>query len=1401
MSRSRPSTHPPLASGLILFFMCMASLCGLGAAADDFRQRNIFPLPELGPGDTEGGIGFDWTPLANQGIKTLNELAGCFNSSFSTRKKPTRVQRRVLQHVAECYRDAFHEFDPKDSQGALSNLCSSSKTYDSGRGDVQPYVKENISWPQVSNRPVPLGECLPDADREWLGAWRQHMLQPDDVCKSQRVDVVPYIDPILKHNPQAYNDFLKELVSRNMIDFKIDDGSAASLGVFFVKKKSGQLRLIFDTRKLNQEFVPPPSTDLPSADAFTRTEFVESSPFYVGSGDLANAFYTLAVPRDLAEKFTLPAIEAWRVGVAQIDGIPILPGAKVTPFITVLPMGWSWALHLCQSVLLHAISVSGFKSKQIIGDKRESVTLKEFDDLAVAAYVDNFGVFGSSSKAVDAGLDKIIQTLRAWGLQVHEIEPASLKADFVGLSFDGQRGTVSIKSSRINKIKFAIDELLERQFCSGRVMQLLVGHITWALLCRRSGLSLLNACYAFIGDASTKHKRLWKSVRQELHWISSLLPLLRFKVNSSWGHDVTSSDSSPWGLGVCYRQLDVETVQTIGRSSERWRYIFPDATNARAHALDDSNHCMTSSIDNQVSMQGCNEDDDHSNLIRDGHFEEVPPSILESNDWKVAWSRPWKFEANILNTEARALVWSAELLLRCSRSFGKRLLCLTDNLPLALGVCKGRAKSQHLKSSLRKICALSLATQSKIHVRWVPSERNVADKPSRATDRWIAQGHDHWWVGKSPFDGEVHHEQKAAKADWAICNKASGPERQNSKIRISATRNDLPGISECEGTNTVGLHSTDGRVQPLVGPACDSNQSARGGRQYPCRVPPGLVRLRCKTGCGNSDSCSHQVSTSIIGKDLNWKPPQVYQSPQGVEECRPSLTKDAFASGGLRCHSRIFPCHEQDSDGGSFVPPMDDLHAAGGSKWANRSTASGSNQKPSRSTQLLCSASSPVRDGRAGKNRPLRSRDFSRQRSLDQLPPITVDSSKTAHRSTLDSQSQRVAGSLSNGCQPSSPQRSRCLIVLFKAWRSVIRRYQPKEGPSRSQTKRTVECRLFPSQVCQSGKTSERDAQDSSQRCGVRTVHHGQPSADAWWSDPHPPATTWNEAVTKRMISKAQKNHVGPKGLSPPDLLRFLFKKVCKANRCRRVYLDIFSGDQGISREIQKRGEQVISIDTCDDSRLDITDPSVVGVVLGWINSGCIKGIWLATPCTSWSRARHGPVGSSWGPLRTNQFLFGIPGLDINDRTKIRLGNSTMNSTVRIIRAAVRCQIPVFLENPATSMLWKVPKIERLCALTCCRFFLTDFCQHGARWRKRTRVAAWHGQPCPQLSLLCSGRGGICSRNHKHHIVLKGQDPKTRQLWTHLAQPYPKQFASVGGLALIHAVDCLDNYKLFFAVW
>ena len=65
-------------------------------------------------------------------------------------------------------------------------------------------------------------------------------------------------------------------------------------------------------------------------------------------------------------------------------------------------------------------------------------------------------------------------------------------------------------------------------------------------------------------------------------------------------------------------------------------------------------------------------------------FDEVPVDILEKKKWIVAWSAPWKNQANILNTEAKALVWSFKHQLRSKHGFSKRILALVDNLPLCL---------------------------------------------------------------------------------------------------------------------------------------------------------------------------------------------------------------------------------------------------------------------------------------------------------------------------------------------------------------------------------------------------------------------------------------------------------------------------------------------------------------------------------------------------------------------------------------------------------------------------------------------------------------------------------------------------------------------------------------------
>eukprot|EP00435_Cladocopium_sp_Y103_P024584 s857_g6.t1 len=655
----------------------------------------------------------------------------------------------AIQHISDSFLELHSVIDDDPGGSALEELCASSRLYQVDRSDVVSYARERVSWPKVESLPVPIGNCLPAGDSERLATWRQHMLKPSGSGVETSSVKKPYMDPILRFNHSEYEHFIVELKKRHMVSFKLDTADAGELGIFFVRKKNESQRLIFDTRILNEKFKVPPSTDLPSADAFTRLETPENEPFYIGSGDLSNAFYTLSVPDDLGQMFTLPAIEARAIGIDTINGHYLRPGTMICPYLTVLPMGWSWALHLCQCVMLHAIKQSGIDDEQIISDKGAPVCVKQFDDIACGGYVDNFVVIGNNPTAVDAGLGRISERLRSLGLTVHEEEPASLRMSFVGLDFNGQTGFVGLKPKRIHKLQKAIKELLARNFASGELLQLILGHITWTVMCRREGLSILKSCYAFVHEHLQSPCRLWPSVRFELETIGALLPLFRTKINVGWSSDVTASDSSPYGYGICSRKISNDIVQSIGSQCERWRFRFEDAIDARKHAAKSAGLVDLAKGQHKIDGHGIDDTDlAHGSLedtISSSGFDEVPLKLLSPGDWTVVWSRPWNFKDNILHTEALALVWSIEHSLRSCRNVGKRLLFLSDNLPLTLSACKGRGKSGFLTKPLRKACALALATGSKLHVRWIPSEWNVADRPSRALSQWAARGLSSWF--------------------------------------------------------------------------------------------------------------------------------------------------------------------------------------------------------------------------------------------------------------------------------------------------------------------------------------------------------------------------------------------------------------------------------------------------------------------------------------------------------------------------------------------------------------------------------------------------------------------------------------------------------------------------------
>ena len=149
----------------------------------------------------------------------------------------------------------------------------------------------------------------------------------------------------------------------------------------------------------------------------------------------------------------------------------------------------------------------------------------------------------------------------------------------------------------------------------------------------------------------------------------------------------------------------------------------------------------------------------------------------------------------------------------------------------------------------------------------------------------------------------------------------------------------------------------------------------------------------------------------------------------------------------------------------------------------------------------------------------------------------------------------------------------------------------------------------------------------------------------------------------------------------------------------------------------------------------------------------------LATPCSSWSSARHGPRDYSGPPpaLRNRtDSIMGFSDLSASDLIRVEVGNRTMQGTAQIITACIHHHVPVILENPIQSMLWDAPPIKHLLAQGAQKT-TTDYCLFGAVWRKRTRFATWsfpHGLPA--LAKTCKSLGGKCDRTGVKHVQLTG---------------------------------------------
>ena len=341
-------------------------------------------------------------------------------------------------------------------------------------------------------------------------------------------------------------------------------------------------RIVFDARCAGAFFQPAPPTRLPTASAVPSLE-PGSLPLCVASGDLDTAFYRLRPMEGLGDYFTLPVLSSTLAGVAELDGVPVPAGASLAPCLTIVPTGWSWAVHFCQAVTMRAIAVAGFADSQIVEDGRASVALLSASDTAAAGYAGNFYTFGHDPSLVTQRQDDVAAA-RRWGLAVHEEPDASADAVLAGLELRQGRW-LSIKRLNLWRLRAGLNTVLRRGRCCSKILEVLIGRVTWACLILREALCVLSsACPCMAGGLPTT-SRLWRSVRCELRPVRSLPPLLQKDLSSPWRDVVGVTDAFEFGAGVAARSAQPGVAAQRGRLCERWRYHVTGAEKARRRAL------------------------------------------------------------------------------------------------------------------------------------------------------------------------------------------------------------------------------------------------------------------------------------------------------------------------------------------------------------------------------------------------------------------------------------------------------------------------------------------------------------------------------------------------------------------------------------------------------------------------------------------------------------------------------------------------------------------------------------------------------------------------------------------------------------------------------------------------
>lgn len=1384
-------------------------------------------------------------------VNGLNWMHG-FSPTFKFDSAPDPMQKQVLERMVHLSRVAAHQGSGPawKPEAALRELLRGKSEYESPGMPISlaRFDIERISLPTSLEGVPHVLDVLPEEAHHFLKS-PEHMLRSEPPTEEL---ITPYWDPILRNSKAAYKSLIKKLHAIGYLRFTRKP--LAKAGLFFVHKSDRQkIRLIVDARQANQLFGSPPGVELCTSEGFARIEIEVPEQLEPGSpgfqqhlrerglvfglSDVKDCFHRLRQPHWLSRYFAWEEIPvSWVDDIigTVVEGERVKKGDRLFPCPASLCMGFSWSLFFAQRSSEHLMSkVPSLVSSKIVSDRSEGISFKEADKGMVRhyVYVDNLGVISQDEAVVKRCLAELGPAFDDRGLILH---PGELQADDVralGCQMRSDLLAVRVTPERYWKLRRALEGLLRRKKVSGRILEVVLGHITFCCLCNRQLLCIFSSVYKYIRRHYFFPSAWWPSVRRELEAFRSLMIFLQSDWWRPWNTLVSSSDSSLEGYGVSTSFWDSEEVAACGRRLERSRFRRAASTSAREHALTSAGFVRDEITEAWRRKQiGDEEFIEKSGWEVDKGFEEIPSYLLAKSRWEPKiWGR-WHHEGNILELEGRALVKSLRRIALSVFGSDIRQLLLVDNMSVALSFDRFRSRSFKLLKQIRRFSAYLLSRNIHAMVRWIPSEFNSSDEPSRFYSEEQSKLLTHL------LEDEVQT-GSGAKTTVAPCQKDHGAEEKAG----------LEKGERCEGVREPcpdhGQGRLEGGVADQEGPVCPSvppDGCGPVGAVVFLEEEPGTGRVRFKfeqpDHRGPQESSNEKEKEDVPrpgrwrhGKDQSFvaggessgraDAQDLQRRTIKLSELCPPFGVGCGESGILGSNGRRLyepavhpglPSVQGRPACGRHPPLLPGFWANGEFEVAKDvesferlpEAVSRQIQIGLPASDLGCRGQPDERDGPAengcvcyGGGFELRTpfRAFEDEGFLageafsgnyQQLePPLEprgfAGKKQNRRLRRLDCLRFSLPPGLERpSVQPAEKVAPRGPLMGFRLQRVLPslqesdrapgnRQFDPLPDPALRAVDRSSQ-RISDAAGGHEKRSMEVPVFGSEIRKGCSIGSHIQQPADG--------AAKPRQAV--------RRGAWGYHARYPKT------NRVWRKSEVRGYFMDLFSGKGGVSRAIHSLGFEAKQWDVLHGPLHDLTDTAVVNRILREIKRNRVKGVMMAPVCTSFSRARDRTK-----VIRTHRYPWGIPHRFLTEKeiSSIRLGNACFRSCLRIINELNKRGIPWILENPWSSRCWSLPPLCHLISSQQAHLSRMDFCQHNTPWKKPTGFLHNHIVDSHRLSCTCQGQNGVCSRTGRRHWPLTGSGPGGKP-WTVLAQPYPPKVCKALAHALTSTYHALHSF-------